>query len=59
MSQSRNDQLREEIARLKFRLKTARDKEIILLSKLIEMQKRIDVFTADPVINRATNSDGA
>lgn len=40
MSISKNDKLREEIALLKIRLKTARDKEILLLTKLIEAEQR-------------------
>ena len=36
---SKLDQLRAEIDLLKFRLKTARDKEILLLTRLVELEK--------------------
>ncbi len=41
MSISKYDKLREEVALLKIRLKTARDKEILLLTKLIEVEQRL------------------
>lgn len=41
MTQSKNDKLRSEVDLLRFRLKTARDKEILLLTQIIDMQKYI------------------
>ena len=56
---SKNEALREEITLLKFRLKTARDKEILLLTQLLNLQKQHDYLLnhlkehrADPVTNR-------
>lgn len=38
MSLSKNDKLRSEVDLLRFRLKTARDKEILLLTQIINIR---------------------
>lgn len=42
---SKNEVLRAEITVLKDRLRTARDKEILLLTRLIDLQNRFDALS--------------
>ena len=48
MNKSKNQLLREEIERLKHRLKVARDKEIMLLSRLVAYENKSECGTEFP-----------
>ena len=54
---SKFDQLRDEVSILKLRLKTARDKEILLLTQIMQLKRELEIRNGLAVRQKASETD--